>query len=130
VVQAQKVLGGIFVPSNVLDYLVELVYKTDKETLQAKWYESGHWTGKYLKEKFALPVETLRTFLVFSRWDLNEVEVKEVGSSIKIRCISTVLSSGSTELLCKFIEGILAGMGYQIGKMECLKGMIIIETKN
>jgi hypothetical protein len=130
VVQAHKVLGGIFVPSNVLDYLVESVYKNDKEALEAKWLESGQWTGKYLKEKFDTPVEALRNFLVFSRWDLNEVEVKEVGCLVKVRCISTVLSTGNTELLCKYIEGLLTGMGYQTGKLECLKGMIIIESKS
>jgi hypothetical protein len=130
VVQAHKVLGGIFVPAVVLDYLIEVVCADKKEQLQSKWLESGTWTGKYLKEKFADPVEALRNFLVYSRWDLNEVEVKLNSHSIRVRCISTVISAYGTELLCKFIEGILNGMGYKTSKLDCIKGMIIIESKN
>ena len=130
IVQAHKVLGGIFVPANALDYLVEVACKENKAELQDKWFESGNWTGKYLKEKFADPIEALRNFLVYSRWDLNEVEVKLVGNSARVRCISTVLSADGTDLLCRFIEGILAGMGYKTSKLDCIKGMIIIESRN
>ena len=61
VVQAHKVLGGIFVPSNVLNYLVEAAYKNDKEVLQTKWFESGQWTGKYMKEKSENPINSLKS---------------------------------------------------------------------
>ncbi len=128
VVQAHKVLGGIFVPSSVLNYLVETAYKNDKEVLQTKWFESGQWTGKYMKEKSENPINSLKNFLMFSRWDLNEVDVKQVGNSVRIRCVSTVLSNEETELLSKFIQGILAGMGFKISKLDSLKGMIIMES--
>jgi hypothetical protein len=130
VMQAQKVLGGVFVPSSVLDYLTETAYATQKEQLLAKWYESGQWNGKYLKEKFENPVEALGNFLKFSRWDLNEVEAKQDANSIKIRCVSTVLSNEGTELLCKFVEGVMTGMGYKTEKIDCMKGMIILESRS
>ena len=130
VMQAHRVLGGVFVPSGVLDYLVGTVYKGESEQLQAKWYESGRWNGKYLKEKFENPVEAFRCFLELSRWDLNEVEVKDMGDSVKVRCVSTVLTSEGTELLAKFIEGIMNGLGYKTEKIDCLKGMIILECKS
>jgi hypothetical protein len=130
VMQAHRVLGGVFVPSSVLDHLIEAVYPDGREQLQAKWYESGRWNGKYLKEKFDNPVEAFGCFLELSRWDLNAVEVKELGGSVKVRCVSTVLTSEGTELLAKFIEGVMDGLGYKTEKIDCLKGMIILESKS
>ncbi len=130
VMQAQRVLGGVFVPSSVLDFLVGSAYPEKREQLMAKWYESGRWHGKYLKEKFDDPVTAFGCFLELSRWDLNEVDVKEVDGAIKIRCVSTVLNDEGTEMLTKFIEGVMEGMGYKMGKADVLKGMIILQSKS
>ncbi|HKZ87730.1 MAG TPA: hypothetical protein VJ066_01065 [Candidatus Bathyarchaeia archaeon] len=129
VMQAHRVLGGVFVPSSVLEYLIEVVYPDRREELLAKWFESGRWNGKYLKEKFDNPVKAFGCFLELSRWDLNEVEVKELMSSVKIRCVSTVLTNEGTELLARFIEGVMDGLGYKTERLDCLKGMIILESK-
>jgi len=129
VMQAHRVLGGVFLPSSVLDYLVEAVYPNGREQLLAKWFESGRWNGKYLREKFGNPVKAFGCFLELSRWDLNEVDVKELGSSVKVRCVSTVLTNEGTELLAKFIEGVMDGLGYKTERLDCLKGMIILESK-
>jgi hypothetical protein len=82
-----------------------------------------------LKEKFDDPVNAFGSFLELSRWDLNEVEVKQVDGTLKVRCVSTVLTDEGTELLTKFIEGVMDGMGYKIGKLDVLKGMIILQSK-
>ena len=129
VMKTHRVLGGVFVPSSVLDYLIGAVYESEREQLQAKWYESGKWNGKYLKEKFEEPIEAFGRFLELSRWDLSEVEVKEVGNSVRVRCVSTVLTSEGTELLAKFVEGVMNGMGYKTERVDCLRGMIILESK-
>ena len=129
VMQANRVLGGVFVPSGVLDFLVSEVYSERRELLLAKWFESGRWHGKYLKEKFDNPIKAFGCFLELSRWDLNEVEVKELVGSVKIRCVSTVLTTEGTELLAKFIEGAMDGLGYKTELIDCLKGMILLEFK-
>lgn len=129
VMQTHRVLGGVFVPSDVLDFLVDSVYPDMREQLIAKWFDSGRWNGKYLREKSENPVETLGRFLELSRWDLNEVEVKDLGDSVKVRCVSTVLSKAGTELLAKYIEGVMDGLGYKTEKTDYLKGMIVIESK-
>ena len=127
VMQTHRVLGGLFVPSGVLDYMIKSVRKDDALALENLWYESGKWNGKYLKEKFANPVDAFRHFLELSRWDLNEVDVREVEGTVKIRCISTVMSVEGTRLLAKYIGGVLAGMNYKNLGSDCLKGMIILE---
>lgn len=129
VLQTNRVLGGLFVPSGVLDFMVEKCCKNDLQQLQALWFDSGKWNGKYLKEKFQNPVEAFGHFLELSRWDLNEVDVKEVGSTLKVRCVSTVMSIEGTQLLAKFIEGVVNGLGYNTEHVDCLKGMIILESK-
>ena len=128
VLQTHRVLGGVFVPVWVLDYMVEKMSKeTEVNQLQNLWYESGKWNGKYLIEKFPDPVDAFRHFLELSRWDLNEVDVKSDGKSVKVRCISTVMSVEGTRLLAKFIEGIMNGMNFKTSHDDCLKGMIILE---
>jgi hypothetical protein len=129
VMQTHRVLGGLFVPSGVLDYMIENVCKNDASKLQNLWYESGLWNGKYLKEKFSNPVDAFTHFLELSRWDLNEVAVKENGSSVKVRCVSTVMSIEGTRLLSKYIEGVMNGMNFKTANSDSLKGMIILEFK-
>jgi len=129
VLQANKVLGGLFVPSGVLDFMIEKCGKTGFVQLQTLWFESGQWNGKYLAEKFSNPVEAFGRFLELSRWDLNEVDVKASGDSVKVRCVSTVMSLENTNLLAKFIEGAMNGIGYKIENVDLSKGMIILSSK-
>lgn len=130
VIHAQKVLGGALVPQDVFNYMVENAYKAQKEQLLAKWYESGRLYGKYLKEKFENPIQALKSFLEATRWDLNEVEAKQEGNTVKLWCVSITLTAEATELLVKFIEGAINGLGYQTQKTDCMKGMIIMEFKS
>jgi hypothetical protein len=127
VMYAQRILGGAFVPLDVLNFLTTVTCKTDKENIENVWFESGKWHGKYLKERFYDPIKALGDFLEASRWDLNEVEVKRFGATARVRCISTVLSDDATKMLAKFVEGILQGFGYKLQKCELLKGMIVQE---
>ena len=127
IMQAQRVLGGAFVPLEVLNYLTNKACREEKEQLRAKWYESGKWHGKYLKERFEDPTQAFKSFLGASRWDLNEVEIKKEGEKVKVRCVSTILTQEATELLAKFIEGAMHGIGYQTEKNDSMKGMIVLE---
>lgn len=129
VVQTHRVLGGLFIPSGVLDFMIGVCCKNDSHELESLWFDSGKWNGKYLKETFQDPVDAFRRFLVLSRWDLNEVDVKEDGNSVKVRCISTVMSVEGTTLLEKYIEGILDGLGYKKDHVDVMKGLIILTSK-
>lgn len=129
VIYAQRVLGGAFVPLDVLNFLTNEVSKSGKEQLEKVWFESGKWHGKYLKERFADPVLALKSFLEASRWDLSEVEVRKDGAKARVRCVSTVLKEDATQSLARFVEGIMNGIGYETEKSEVLKGMLIIDFK-
>lgn len=129
ILQSQKASGAVFTPLTVFDFLTSKVYSTDKKQLLDKWFESGRWYGKYLKEKFMIPLQALVDLLRATRWDLNEVDVKKIDEKIKLRCTSTALSSEGTELLLKFIEGALLGMDYKPVTSEFMKGLIILEIR-
>lgn len=129
VLQVQKVLGGAFVPQDVLDYVMENAYNTERDMLLKKWFEGGVLHGRYLKERFSDPVEALRCFLEATRWDLNEVDAMRDGGTVRLRCVSTALSMASTELLCRFLEGVLKGLGCELQAAECLKGMVVLSFK-
>jgi hypothetical protein len=130
VMHAQRILGGAFVPMEALNYLTSKVREVGSGELLEKWYESGRWHGKYLKEKFENPVQAFKTFLVATRWDLSEVEVRQEENVVRLRCVSTVLTLDATELLAKFIEGAMHSMGYRTEKSDYMKGMIVLEFKS
>ncbi len=130
VMQTHRVLGGLFVPSGVLDFMINKCYKDDANgSLEELWYETGKWNGRYLKEKFVNPVDAFRSFLELSRWDLNEVDVQNVGNEVKVRCVSTVLSVEGTQLLAKYIEGAINGLDYKTEIVDVMKGMIILQSR-
>lgn len=127
ILQSQKASGAIFTPLIVFDFLISKVYATDKEKLLDVWFESGKWYGKYLVEKFEDPVQALADLLRAARWDVNEVDVKELDGKVKFRCTSTALTKAGTELLLKFIEGALDGMECEAVKSEFMKGLVLVE---
>jgi hypothetical protein len=127
ILQSQKASGAIFTPLTVFNFLTSKVYATEKEKLLGVWFESGKWYGKYLTEKFNDPVQALAELLQVARWDLNEVNVKEIDGKVKLRCTSTALTKEGTELLLKFIEGALDGMKCETVKSEFMKGLILVE---
>lgn len=129
VLQAQKVLGGAFVPQEALDYMLANAYKTGRDELLKKWFEGGMLHGRYLRERFNDAVEALRCFLEATRWDLNEVDTVRDADGVRLRCVSTALSLEATELLCRFLEGVVKGLGCELQAVECLKGMVVLSFK-
>lgn len=129
IMRSQRNLGGVFVPSDVLEYLNTAACGTETGQLKMKWYESGKWHGKYINEKFKDPVRALRNFLEATRWDLSEVEVRNGQDIIKFRCISNLLTGEATGLLARFIEGAMHSIGYKTEKSEAMKGMILLDFK-
>jgi len=128
-VHANRILGGAFVPLDVFNHLIRVAYRSGSKRLKEKWYKSGVLHGKYLNDKFEDPIEAFKTFLETSRWDLGEVEVREDGETVRLRCFSTVLTKEGAETLLKYIEGAFNSMGYRTVKSEYLKGIIILEFR-
>jgi len=127
VIQAQRALGGAFVPQDALNLMIENSQKSQKEQLQTRWYEGGKAHGKYLKEKFEDPVQALKALIELAWWGLSRVEAEQEEETVRLRCVSAALTAEATELLAKFMEGAMHGIGYNTERADYTKGIIIME---
>lgn len=125
--QTYRIMGASIVPQDILNYLTTKAYSIEREQVQAQWYDSGRLYGKYLKEKFENPLEALENLLKIGKWELSSVEMKSEEKTVKVRCISAQLTIEGAETLAKFIEGAMNSLGYKTQRIECLKGMAILE---
>ncbi len=119
-----KVSGARIISDEASNYLISKLYQTDKEALHEKWREFGQLCAKTLASKHEKPVEILENFLAVSEWNLSEVAVTQENKEVKIRCVSPILSVENTELLVKFIEGIMHELNYKTQKQDYVKGII------
>ena len=131
IMETQKASGAVITPLDGLTYLIGEVYQSQREVLLGKWYESGEWYGKYLLARFRGrdPVTAFVRLLEVSHWDLKEVHVTENAGTVKFRCVSPLLPLENTELLLKFIEGVMHSLGYRATVEDYLKGIILLEFK-
>ena len=127
--ETQKASGAVITPVDVLTYLIGEVYPSRKGVLQEKWYESGQWYGKYLLDRFHNQnhVEALGKLLAVTRWDVREARVEEESGVVKVRCVSPLLPLENTELLVRFVEGVMDSLGYRTVKEDFMKGIILLE---
>jgi hypothetical protein len=126
VIQVQRVLGGTFMPLDVLNFISSSEYSSKKDGLEAKWHESGRLYGRYIKERFNDPIEIFKSFLGVMRWDLNEISYSKEGDAISLRCVSTSLGIDGTRFLSEFLIGAVEAMGFRLLKSDFMKGMIIL----
>lgn len=122
-----KSLGAKTISDDMFNYLISKSYEADKNVLQDKLYEFGRLCGKSLTSKSERPFETLEKLLSGAGWDLNEVAVTENNGQARIRCVSPVLSIEGTELLLKFIDGVVHELGYKTQKQDYVKGIVLLE---
>jgi len=129
--ETQKASGAVITPIDALTFLINEVYRSQKDVLFEKWYESGEWYGKYLLARFneRNPVEVFRRLLEIGRWDLKEVHVTENASIVNFRCVSPLLPLENTELLLKFVEGVMHSLGYDVFEEDYMKGIVLLKFK-
>jgi hypothetical protein len=128
-----KNLGHVIVPSEVLYNMTKDLYEVQHEKLLEKWYESGVWNGNYLSIKFQEndQIEILKKFMKASLWNIDEfsLDFDEDNNRMKIRCYSPKLSKEITEMLAKFLEGMLFSMGYSVRNNKLLRGLIMLKLE-
>lgn len=127
-VKTLRVLGGVFIPQPVLECLVDGECGVSRERLLEKWFESGKLYGVYLRDSTSRS-EVLGAFLRILRWDFSEVRVDNEGSSCRVRCIATSITSEETEYIARFLEGLISGLACTVTRVECIKGLVAVEFK-
>lgn len=129
--QIQRETGALIVPLSVLEYMTHTLFRDNKKELLDEWRRSGLWYGRYLCIRF--PDEELlgvfEKLMKFSLWNVTEFSVLRKDEGVKIRCMSPHFSSEHTEAFSNFLEGVLDALGYETVKNECLRGMILLESR-
>ena len=127
----EKDSGTTIIPVDLLDYMLTKMYNTDKEELLKKWYEAGHWWGKYLSIK-SQPDDWVQTFEKLVKkcaWNITDFSVNHQQGHTNVKCVAPHFALESTEALTKFFEGVMHSAGYKTVKNECLKGIILLTLK-
>jgi len=122
----QRASGLTLIPKEILKYLEG---RADQKELEVLWREAGCWYGKYLKGKASNPAQHLAKLLKTTRWDLDEVEVREEGGNTLFRCVSTNLTKEETTYLRNFIEGAMNCLDYTTESRDEARGIIILNFK-
>lgn len=130
-IRLQHEAGLAMIPFEALNSIVEKYYKSEKETLEKLWFESGVWYGKYLsfrvKKEEALDV--FLKSLAYMGWGIKDVNFKMDQDNLSLKCFSLTLSRENTMLLMKFIEGVMNAIGYEVVNAKCLRGVVEAEFK-
>ncbi|RLG91593.1 MAG: hypothetical protein DRO36_03915 [Candidatus Hecatellales archaeon] len=129
-IQTMKKTGVALIPQTILNYSTKKLYQTEKENLLKNWYNSGLWYGKFLKAKFENPTESLKKFLLACFWEITEIEISKSGDEkISLKIIAPSQTQENTELLLKFIDGIMTSLNYKILREEFWRGIIIMDLE-
>jgi len=122
-------LGIKIVSNDFFNYAIEKLYQSDRDVLLEKWYEFGRLCGKSLAAKYEDPLKVLEKFLEAKEWELNEISVVNGKDKVRIKCVSPILSGEKTELLVKFVDGIMHELKCKPVKQEFIKGVVLLEYK-
>jgi len=122
-VAIQRGAGSMSVPRTSLGYLIEKLNASHVGDLQNIWNEAGIWYGRYLMSKMK-PEETLSFFEkeLQLTWNLDEARI-EGKDEITVKFTSFLMSAEMTDLLLKYIDGVMESLGYRMVERDYLRGM-------
>jgi len=121
--------GAVFTKKDILLFMVGQLYKQEKVPLLKKAYESGRWYGKYLQIRFqdGEPLDTLGKLLDVCSWDSSEIRLFRDEDALSLTRLCPSDSLEHTELVSKYLEGIIHSFGYETRKNDVSKGLIVID---
>lgn len=118
--------GAMFTTKDTYLYMIERLYQQEKEELLKKSYGSGRWYGKYLQMKFngGEPFDMVEKLLNTCFWDSSEIRIIRDGEKVALNRLSPNDSIEYTEMISKFLEGIVNSFGYETKQNDVSKGLI------
>ena len=127
VVKAAKDAGFVLAVEGLWYEVVDKLFKTEKDWMVKKWYESGQWYGKYYSAK--LPQNPLKAFkddFCSFTWNVSEFAITENKdmSEVVVNCIAPKFSAAQTALFSAFLEGAINVFGFETSKIGVSKGII------
>ena len=121
--EVMRASGAIQIQRSDFDEMLQESYEKDREKLLADWRIAGRWYGEYLRAVYRDDVLDYLEKVLWVSWNLNEVEVVEEDYTVKINFTSFTISSEFTELLVDFISSLMTALGYEVKKVDVVKGL-------
>ncbi len=128
-IKTMRQAGAVLVPPEILDHSVKNLYQLQKDSLMENWYNSGLWYGKFFETKFDDPIAVFKKILTTCLWEITEANTTIHDEKITLRVVAPNLPRENTELLLKFIVGVMTALNYKIIKQEYWKGIILLELE-
>lgn len=128
-IKTMRQAGAVLMPPEILDYSIKHLYHLKKESLLENWYNSGLWYGKFLETKFNDPIDIFKKILTTCLWEITEANTEVREEKVSLRVVAPNLPRENTELLLKFITGVMNALEYKVIKQEYWKGIILLELE-
>jgi|UniRef100_A0A7J3XYR2 hypothetical protein len=127
VVEVERKLGAVFIPHEALEAVLK--DNANPGELRRIFYEAGRSYGLYIRSKYNGSLDIVKSFLEKTRWDLNEVSILQLEGTVRVICLSTLMSDVETSIMLGFIEGLMNGLGYTAIREEVARGIIVADFK-
>ncbi len=129
-VDIQRGAGAVNVSRSTLEHLISRFYEDDGDELRRIWQEAGRWYGEYLHTKLGdgEALSFLEKGLLIS-WNLDEVEIRDEGGEVRLRCASFMMSMEMTELLLSYVSGVMRALDYEETERDYLSGMATLSYR-
>ena len=107
----------------------EIAYEKDNEKTLKTWFDAGVWIAqRYIARGVKDPLAAYERELKVFAWNIPGISMQWSGEGVSFRILSPRFSESYTVLFNRYIQGILAGSGYEVTFNEVGKGNIRLEA--
>jgi hypothetical protein len=107
----------------------EIAYEKATEKTLKIWFDAGAWIAqRYIARGVADPLSAYERELKVFGWNIPGIFMERSKKSVSFRILSPRFSEAYTILFNRYLQGILAGSGYEVTFNEVGRGNIRLEA--
>jgi hypothetical protein len=120
----------ILVFESLLYETADLAFERASDKTMKVWYDAGVWLAlRYVARGAVDPLVAYERDLRIFSWNIPSITFERLGEAVSLRILSPRFSESYTQLFNRYLEGILAGCGYDVTFNEVGKGNIRLEGR-
>jgi hypothetical protein len=120
----------ILVFESLLYDTADLAFEQTSSQTMKVWFDTGVWVAqRYVARGLADPLTAYERDLRVFSWNIPSITVERLGDAVSLRILSPRFSESYTHLFNRYLEGVLAGCGYEVTFNEVGKGNIRLEGR-
>ena len=107
----------------------EIAYEKATEKTLKIWFDAGVWIARrYIARGIADPLDAYERELKVFGWNIPGISMERSKKGVSFRILSPRFSESYTVLFNRYLQGILAGSGYEVTFNEVGRGNIRLEA--